>query len=199
MSVALRGLCCRLASSAERRAAGFNITGESQAFDRQLAGNSLPPASLRDAATGELLTLLLLVLRRLPRRADQISAALAGGRFTTNLRLFSDRRDVQVVATLVNRAVLALIGAALGGMSVIILLAHGSPAVARGVSLLQLFGCIGLFLSVTLLLRGRPPSPPPTPAMTGRTGPGSPWPATDGCRQAWPNLIKGLRRAFTRV
>src|SRR6516165_4322036 len=133
-------------------APGFDITGESQAFARQLAGEQLAPASLRDAATGELLTLLP-VLRRLPRRADQISAALAGGRFTTNLRLFSDRRDVQVVATLVNRAVLALIGAALGGMSVIMLVAHGSPAVARGISLLQLFGYVGLFLSVTLLLR----------------------------------------------
>jgi len=133
-------------------APGFDITGESQAFARQLAGEQLAPASLRDAATGELLTLLP-VLRRLPRRADQISAALAGGRFTTNLRLFSDRHDVEVVATLVNRAVLALIGAALGGMSVIMLLAHGSPAVARGISLLQLFGYAGLFLSVTLLLR----------------------------------------------
>src|SRR5499425_2715444 len=133
-------------------APGFDITGESQAFARQLAGEQLAPASLRDAATGELLTLLP-VLRRLPRRADQISAALAGGRFTTNLRLFSDRHDVQVVATLVNRAVLALIGAALGGISVIMLLAHGSPAVARGISLLHLFGYAGLFLSVTLLLR----------------------------------------------
>src|SRR5215469_6860795 len=133
-------------------APGFDIAGESQAFARQLAGEQLAPASVRDTATGELLTLLP-VLRRLPRRADQISAALAGGRFTTNLRLFSDRHDVQVVATLVNRAVLALIGAALGGMSVIMLLAHGSPAVARGISLLQLFGYVGLFLSVTLLLR----------------------------------------------
>jgi len=133
-------------------APGFDITGESQAFARQLAGEQLAPASLRDAATSELLTLLP-VLRRLPRRADQISAALAGGRFTTNLRLFSDRHDVQVVATLVNRAVLALIGAALGGMSVIMLLAHDSPPVARGISLLQLFGYAGLFLSVTLLLR----------------------------------------------
>ena len=133
-------------------APGFDITGESQAFARQLAGEQLAPASLRDAATAELLTLLP-VLRRLPRRADQISAALAGGRFTTNLRLFSDRHDVQVVATLVNRAVLALIGAAFGGMSVIMLRAHGSPAVARGISLLQLFGYVGLFLSVTLLLR----------------------------------------------
>jgi hypothetical protein len=54
---------------------------------------------------------------------------------------------------LVNRAVLALIGAALGGMSVIMLLAHDSPAVARGISVLQLFGYVGLFLGVTLLLR----------------------------------------------
>src|SRR5215831_6946262 len=133
-------------------APGFDITGESQTFALQLAGEQLAPASLRDTVTGELLTLLP-TLRRLPRRADQISAALAGGRFTTNLRLFSDRHDVQVVATLVNRAVLALIGAALGGMSVIMLLAHGSPAVTRGISLLQLFGYAGLFLSVTLLLR----------------------------------------------
>lgn len=96
---------------------------------------------------------LLPILRRLPRRADQISAALARGRFTTNLRLFSDPRDVSVVAALVNRAVLALTGAALGGMSVMMLLTRGSPAVARGISLLQLFGYIGLFLSVTLLLR----------------------------------------------
>jgi len=30
---------------------------------------------------------------------------------------------------------------------VIMLLAHGSPAVARGISLLHLFGYVGLFLS----------------------------------------------------
>ena len=93
------------------------------------------------------------MLRRLPRRADRITAALASGRFTTNLRLFSDSRDVTVISTLVNRAVLALIGAALGGMSVIMLLARVSPPLARGVTLLQLFGYIGLFLSITLLLR----------------------------------------------
>src|SRR5215510_1600927 len=45
-------------------APGFDITGESQDFARQLAGEQLAPASLRDAATGELLTLLP-VLRRL--------------------------------------------------------------------------------------------------------------------------------------
>src|SRR5262249_23263469 len=133
-------------------APGFDTTGESQAFARQLAGEPLAPPWRRAPVPKGRWTLRP-SLRRFPRRADQISAALAGGRFTTNLRLFSDRHDVQVVATLVNRAVLALIGAALGGMSVIMLLAHGSPAVARGISLLQLFGYVGLFLSVTLLLR----------------------------------------------
>ena len=33
------------------------------------------------------------------------------------------------------------------------LLSRASPHVAAGLTLLQLFGCIGLFLSVTLLLR----------------------------------------------
>jgi ubiquinone biosynthesis protein len=133
-------------------APGFDIAAESQTIARQLAGQQLAPQSLRDAATGELLTLLP-ILRRLPYRADQISAALARGRFTANLRLFSDPRDVTVISTLVNRAVLALAGSALGGMSVILLLSRASPHVAAGLTLLQLFGCIGLFLSVTLLLR----------------------------------------------
>jgi len=133
-------------------APGFDTAAESQAIARQLAGGQFAPQSLRDAATGELLTLLPM-LRRLPRRADRISAALASGRFTSNLRLFSDSRDVTVISTLVNRVVLALIGAALGGMSVIMLFAQASPPLAKGVTLLQLFGYIGLFLSVTLLLR----------------------------------------------
>jgi ubiquinone biosynthesis protein len=131
---------------------GFDISAESQALAGQLAGPQLTPASLRDLATGELLTLLPM-LRKLPRRADRISAALAEGRFTTSLRLFSDPRDVSVITTLVNRAVLGLLGAALGVMSVILLLATGSPRIASGLTVLQLFGYVGLFLAVTLILR----------------------------------------------
>ena len=58
-----------------------------------------------------------------------------------------------MITTLVNRAVLALAGAALGVISVIMLSQHTSPAVTRGVTLVQLFGYIGLFLSTTLILR----------------------------------------------
>ena len=130
----------------------FDIAAESQAIARRLAGEQFTPQSLGDAAASELLTLLPM-LRKLPRRADKITAALAHGRFTTNLRLFSDARDITVVTTLVNRAVLGLVGSALGVMSVIMLLARGSPGISRGTTVLQLFGYIGLFLSITLILR----------------------------------------------
>lgn len=133
-------------------APGFDTAAESQAIARQLVGEQFAPQSLRDAAVGELLTMLPM-LRKLPRRADRITAALARGRLTTNLRLFSDPHEVSVITTLVNRAVLALVASALGLMSVLLLHTRISPAVARGVTLLQLFGYIGLFLSFTLILR----------------------------------------------
>src|SRR6516165_8422860 len=133
-------------------APGFDTAAESQIIARRLAGEQFTPQSLGDAAASELLTLLPM-LRKLPRRADRITAALAHGRFTTNLRLFSDPRDITVVTTLVNRAVLGLVGSALGVISVIMLLAPGDPGTSKGITVLQLFGYIGLFFSVTLILR----------------------------------------------
>jgi ubiquinone biosynthesis protein len=133
-------------------APGFDTATESETVARRFAGKQLTPQSLRDAATGELLTMLPM-LRKLPRRTDRISAALAQGRFTANMRLFSDARDVSVVTSLVNRAVLGLLGSALGLISVLLLLAHGSPSISGGITVLQLFGYTGLFLSVTLILR----------------------------------------------
>ena len=70
-----------------------------------------------------------------------------------NLRLFSDPHDVSVITTLVNRAVLGLLGAALGVISVILLLAPRSPRITTGLTLLQLLGYTGLFLAITLILR----------------------------------------------
>jgi hypothetical protein len=55
--------------------------------------------------------------------------------------------------SLVKRAVLGLLGSALGVMSVIMLLARTSPGISRGITVPQLSGYIGLFLSITLILR----------------------------------------------
>jgi ubiquinone biosynthesis protein len=133
-------------------APGFDLASESHVVARQLASEELSPGSLRESATAELLTLLPL-LRKLPRRVDRISAALAGGRFTINHRLLNDPNDVAVLTSFVNRAVLGLLGAGLGLMSVILLLAHGSPVIAAGLTVLDLLGYVGLFLSVSLIFR----------------------------------------------
>ena len=58
-----------------------------------------------------------------------------------------------MITTLVNRAVLGLLGAALGVISVILLLAPGSPHITSGITLLELFGYTGLFIAVMLILR----------------------------------------------
>lgn len=83
---------------------------------------------------------------------DHADQRLAGpGRLTTNLRLFSDPQDVTALATLVNRAVLGLLGSAFGLMSVVLL--QGRAARYPGVTMLQRFGYLGAFRRVTLILR----------------------------------------------
>ena len=72
---------------------------------------------------------------------------------TTNLRLFRDANDVSVVTALVNRAVLALTGSSLGVISVILLVGHTGPGSSPGRHLQQMFGYVGLFISITLMLR----------------------------------------------
>ena len=141
-----------LAGTLRSIAPGFDLSAETGTLAAQFAGEQLRPQSLREAVAGELLTLLPM-LRKLPRRVDRITAALAQGRLTINLRHFSDPHDVSVITGLANRAVLGLLGAALGLMAVILFLAHGSPTIAKGITLLQLFGYIGLFLSITLVFR----------------------------------------------
>ena len=133
-------------------APGFDMAAESQDLASRLAGAELVPKSLREATERDLLSILPM-LQRPPRRVDRITDALASGRLTTNLRLFTDPHEASFVTSLVNRAVLGLLGSALGVMSVVLLLAPGSPVLAKGLTLLELFGYIGLFISTTLIFR----------------------------------------------
>ena len=87
-------------------------------------GEVLGPASLRDAATDEVLGLLP-ALRRLPRRFERITTALERGTLTTSVRLLADDRDRHFVASMVGRAVLAFLGAAFGIISVMLIGVRG--------------------------------------------------------------------------
>jgi ubiquinone biosynthesis protein len=137
---------------------GFQIVEETRKMAASWLGDMLAPASLRDAATDEVLGLLP-VLRRLPRRFDRITTSLERGTLTTSVRLLADERDRQFVRSIVGRAVLAFLGAAFGVMSVMLIGVHGGPlflptaAGTGGTSLFHLFGYVGLFLSLVLILR----------------------------------------------
>jgi len=137
---------------------GFQIVEESRKLAASWLGDLLAPASLRDAATDEVLGLLP-VLRRLPRRLDRITTLLERGTLTNGVRLLADERDRQFVRNMVGRAVLALLGAAFGIISVMLIGVHGGPlfrpsaAGTGGTSLFHVFGYVGLFFSLVLILR----------------------------------------------
>ena len=133
-------------------APGFELVEETRAMAGTLLGELLTPASLRESVSGELLALVP-TLRRLPRHLDRVTTRLERGRLAVGVRPFADERDTRIVTSLVNRAVLAFLGAALGGMSVALLSIQRGPALTSGLSVLALFGYLGLFFSVVLILR----------------------------------------------
>jgi hypothetical protein len=98
-------------------------------------------------------------LGRLPQRLDRITRSLEQGNLSGHVRLFADQRDTGFVRSLVNRAVMAFLGATPGIMSVILLGIRGGPALlpaaaaGHGTGVFQAFGYLGLFLSIILILR----------------------------------------------
>jgi ubiquinone biosynthesis protein len=139
-------------------APGFQMMEESRSVAGSLLGTQFAPPTVRDAVTDELIALLP-VLRRLPRRLDRITASLERGTLSANMRLFIDARDIRLATTMVNRAVMAFIGASVGLLSVGLLAIHGGPVLLpggahmRGTSVFRIFGYLGLFFGVVLILR----------------------------------------------
>ena len=109
-----------------------------------------------DDASAEMTLALDEICREGARR--MLTAALEAER-DAYLALFAEERDVRFVASIVNRAVMAFAGATLGVMSVVLLAIRGGPALipgaapGSGTSVFRLFGYLGLFFSVVLILR----------------------------------------------
>jgi ubiquinone biosynthesis protein len=103
---------------------------------------------LRDEATA-----MLPMLRRAPRHLDRAATMLERGEIRLRLSPLATERDVRIVARLVNRLVLAFVGAAVGVVSVLLLGLSGGPVLSGAVTLFDVFGYIGLVLSIVLLLR----------------------------------------------
>lgn len=130
----------------------FNMIEEARSYAATLVHETIKLASLRKMLQNEVMTLAPL-LHRLPRRIDRISANMERGTFTMHTRIFSDERDQRFIATQVGWLVLAFMGALIGLMSVFLLNIKGGPLLAPSFSLNEFLGYMGLFSSVTVMMR----------------------------------------------
>ncbi len=133
-------------------APGFDIVAAAERFGQSQLQDRLAPASLKAAATDEIVALLPM-LRRLPRRLDRIAAAVEGGRLSVNVRLLADERDRRTIGGWVQLGVLTVLAAAAGLMAVALLALKGGPAMTATVSLYQFLGYCLLVICSLLALR----------------------------------------------
>jgi ubiquinone biosynthesis protein len=133
-------------------APGFDIVAAAERFGQSRLQDRLAPASLKAAATDEIMAMLPM-LRRLPRRVDRIAAAVEGGRLSVNVRLLADERDRRTIGGWVQLGVLTVLAAAAGLMAVALLALKGGPAMTATVSLYQFLGYCLLVICSLLALR----------------------------------------------
>ena len=97
------------------------------------------PSSLTEALNDEVMTLLPM-LRRLPRRLDQISGDLEAGRLGLNMRLLAHPQDRHMVRSMVHEVILTFLAGVTGIMATMLLVSNGGPMVTTNLTLYQLFG-----------------------------------------------------------
>jgi ubiquinone biosynthesis protein len=134
-------------------APGFLIVDEMRELGMGWLIGRISPADLRRTAQDELLAALP-ALRRLPRRLERVGAALEHGRLGANVRLALDARQERLLVGLVQVAILAFVGAALGLISALLLArATPGPLVFGSAHLYDVLGFAGLSASAVLILR----------------------------------------------
>jgi ubiquinone biosynthesis protein len=133
---------------------GYSFTDAAQGMAEEwvAAKRSTSLHDLDQAARKELLSLLPTV-KALPVRADRVLRRLEHGELGIKASLFSSEVDTRFVSKIVNRVVLAFLGALLGVISALLLSTSGGPAFAGEVTLLQFLGYLGLFSAAVLMLR----------------------------------------------
>lgn len=92
-------------------------------------------------------------LRRLPERIDDLLGQAVTGGLSARVTLFADERDERLVTRLVDRLVLALIAAATGIGSVLLLDVDAGPSFGESVQFNEVVGYFGLAAAGTLCFR----------------------------------------------
>ncbi|GAB3041124.1 AarF/UbiB family protein [Parafrigoribacterium mesophilum] len=133
-------------------APGFNVLTEARDFAKSQVISAFRPSALRESVTDELASIVPM-LRRLPRRFDQISSALEAGRLSVNVRLLADARDRRVIRGLVHEVILTFLGGFAGVIATILLTSSGGPQVTPTLGLYQIYGYSLTVVAVVLVLR----------------------------------------------
>ena len=114
--------------------------------------DSSPPVVDRSAMLRDEMLSMLPHLRRVPERVDRILGL--AGRGDLRVRTVIDEDSRRVLRTLVNRVLLSGVGAALLGVSAVLLVApDAGPLVAGETGLFEIFGYGGLLAGAVLVLR----------------------------------------------
>jgi ubiquinone biosynthesis protein len=117
-----------------------------------LGSPSAEPVIDRGQLVRDELLAILPHVRRLPERVDRILALTARGEL--RLRTVTDEDSRRIVRTLVNRALLGAIGAAVLAVAAVLLVAPDpGPPVTEGTGLFEIFGYGGLMAGSVLVLR----------------------------------------------
>jgi ubiquinone biosynthesis protein len=110
------------------------------------------PGSLKESVEMEAVKQLPRI-RRIPQRVDELLTQASRGKLTARISLFADDEDLRTVTRMVDRAVLAVLAAALGIGSTVLLHTQLGPAVADEVTVNEILGYIGLAVASVLTLR----------------------------------------------
>jgi ubiquinone biosynthesis protein len=155
MPTAVTGMLRALATlqgSVEVLSPGFPMISAAKKVAKAEMISALRPENLADDLKREVIHLAPL-LRRAPHHLDRIAGQMEQGKLSFRVRMFSDDDDIRVISRLINRAVLAFVGATLGVVSAMLLAIPSDHLITDNVGLLQLLGFIGLFAGSILIMR----------------------------------------------
>ena len=130
----------------------FSLVDAAQEHARRRLGPRVQLTSARGALEHEALVQLPR-LQRLPERIDELLGQAVEGRLSTRVSLFSHRRDEQLLRSLIDRLALALLSAALGVGSVLLLGVERGPTLSSSVTVNEVLGYVGLASASVLMLR----------------------------------------------
>ena len=155
MPTAVTGMLRALATmqgSLELLSPGYPMIEAARRAAKAEMRSALKPENLTDELKREVIHLAP-VLRRAPHHLDRIAGQVEQGKLAFRVRMFSDADDARFISRLINRGVLAFVGATLGVVSAMLLQIPSDHLITDNVGLLQVLGFVGLFAGSILIMR----------------------------------------------